>query len=111
MSLRAFLAVLIAVSLFFAPLAIGSGAAMAMAPGEHQSEMIKAGHCDQQTQKDQSDRQASSSCCIGMCTAIAIAPGLVAEPHAYSLSGPAPPADRYVHGFLAELPTPPPRLA
>lgn len=98
--------------MLFGPFALQSGAAMAMVPSDHQSEMSKSGHCaEQQQQDDQDGNKAGKSCCIAMCAAAAVAGDSAPQPNHYSIAGPAPLQDDFVHGFLAKLPTPPPRLS
>lgn len=111
MSLRSLTAMLIALAMLFAPLALQSGAAMAMAPADHHSQMSKGGHCDGQSPQRQDSGAPDKSCCAAMCTAVAVAPALSIEPHALAPNVDRPRLDLFHHSFLAELPTPPPRLA
>jgi hypothetical protein len=112
MSLRPLFAMLIAVAMLFAPLAIQSGNAMAMAPAaDHHAQMMEGGHCGDQPAKSQDSQSDDKSCCVAMCTAIAVAPTTPIEPHALASSVERPSLTQFSHSFLAELPTPPPRLA
>lgn len=111
MSLRLLPAMLIALAMLFAPLAMQSGAAMAMAPAGHHAQMTKAGHCGEQPAKSHDGKAMDKSCCAAMCAAVAIAPAAEGEPHALAPSVEHPSLDFFHHSFLAELPTPPPRLA
>ena len=110
-SFRPFYAMLIAFALLFAPLAMQSGAAMAMAPADHQAQMMETGHCGEQPAKSHDGKAMDKSCCAAMCAAVAVAPSVKAEPHALAPSVQRPALDQCQHSFLAELPTPPPRLA
>ena len=110
-SMRRLFGMLIAFAMFFAPLAMQSGAAMAMAPADHHAQMMRAGHCGEQPSKSHPGKSMDKSCCVSMCAAVAMAPSSVVEPRRVSLSAQHPALDLFQHNFLAELPTPPPRLA
>ena len=102
---------LIAFAMLFAPLALQSGAAMAMAPADHHAQMMETGHCGEQPAKSHDGKSMDKSCCAAMCAAVAVAPAVEAEPHALSPSVDQPAIDQFQRSFLAELPTPPPRRA
>ena len=110
-SLRPLFAMLIAFAMLFAPVALQSGAAMAMAPADHQSQMMESGHCGEQPAKGDHGKSMDKSCCAAMCAAVAIAPAVSVEPHIYSQSVDRPALDQSSHSYLAKLPTPPPRRA
>lgn len=112
MRLRPLFVMLIAFAMLFAPLALQSGAAMAMAPAtDHHAQMMNSGHCGEQPAKDHHGKTVDKSCCAAMCTAIAIAPTPMSEPQVFASSIERPSLIQFNHSFLAELPTPPPRLA
>lgn len=112
MGLRPLFALLIAVAMLFAPLAIQSGSAMAMAPAaDHHAQMMDSGHCGDQPSKDNNSMSDDKSCCVAMCTAIAVAPMTPEGPHVLASSTKLLSLAQFHHGFLAKLPTPPPRLA
>lgn len=112
MSLRPLYMMLLALAMLLAPLAVQSGAAMAMAPADHHSMMTNGGHCGEQPAKSHDGKAMDKSCCAAMCaTAAAIVPALHTEPHALASTVERPGLDLFRHSFLAELPTPPPRLA
>ena len=112
MSLRPLFATLIAFAMLFAPLAVSSGSAMAMAPAaDDHAQMMEGGHCGEQPAKNKHDKPDDKSCCVAMCSAIAVAPVVPIEPHALASSIERPSLVQSNHSFLAELPTPPPRLA
>lgn len=108
---RSLFAMLIAFAMLFAPLALQSGAAMAMAPADHHAQMMETGHCGEQPAKSHDGKGMDKSCCAAMCAAVAVAPSVQAEPHALTPSVELPALDQFQRSFLAELPTPPPRLA
>lgn len=112
-SLRPLFAILIAVGMLFAPLAMQSGSAMAMAmaPADHQSQMMNQGHCSDQPTSGKDSKMSGKSCCIAMCTAVAIAPASPVEPMAFERVADRPSIDRLHHSFLIKLATPPPRRA
>lgn len=110
MSLRSLFGMLIAIAMLFAPLGLSSSSAMAMVPvADHHAPMMESGHCDEQPGQDsQSD---TKSCCVAMCAAIALEPMTASEPHGLAPSPIRPSLAQFDPSFLAELPTPPPRLA
>lgn len=111
MSLRPLFAILIAIGMFLAPLAIRSGAAMAMPPSGHHEQMAMTDHCGDQPASDKHEKSGKNADCVAMCMAVALAPAAGLEPQALSASRDRPALDRFERSFLAELPTPPPRLA
>lgn len=110
-SFRPLFAMMIAFAMLFAPFAMRSGSAMAMAPTDHQAQMMERGHCGDQPVKDQGGKSGNKSCCIAMCTAIAVAPASAVEPRVFANVAERPALTPFHQGFLAELPTPPPRGA
>ena len=110
-SIRKLLALLAAFAVLFAPFATQSGAAMAMAPADHQAQMMKAGHCSEQPSKGHPDKPMGKSCCTSMFAAVVIAPSRIVEPLHAPHSAKRPAVDLFQRNFLAELPTPPPRVA
>ena len=111
MSLRPLFAILVAICMFVAPLAIRSGAAMAMPQPDHHGQMMKAEHCGEQQPTGKHGKSGEDSCCVAMCMAVAPAPAAQLETHFFATSVDRPGLDRFGRSFLAELPTPPPRLA
>ncbi len=110
---RAIFTVLIAAAMLLAPLAMQSGAAMAMAPGDHQSQMMETGHCGT-TSSDTQDAdkdEATKSCCVAMCAAAALSPAVSLEPHVFEPTLRRATAQDFQFGYFGELPTPPPRSA
>ena len=110
-SLRPFFAILIAFAMLFAPLAMQTGSAMAMAPADHQSQMIDQGHCSDQPAEGTDGKTMAKSCCAAMCTAVAVAAPSAVEPLVFRRVLDRPSLDRFHHGYLAKLATPPPRRA
>jgi hypothetical protein len=111
MSLRPLFAILVAIGMFIAPFGIRSGAAMAMAPSDHHEQMAMGEHCGEQPTKSKHEKSGESACCVAMCMAVAPAPAAKLEPHFLTASIDHPTPDQLGRSFLAELPTPPPRLA
>ena len=111
MKVQTVFAILIAAAMLLAPLAIRSGAAMAMAPSAHPEQMMDKGHCSGQAGQQDGGENPGDNCCAAMCNGLAVAadspvgPAADAEP----LLAVSPVADR--HGVSAKLPTPPPRLS
>lgn len=110
-SLRPLFAILIAAAMLFAPFAMQSGSAMATAPSDHQSQMMEKGHCGEQPASRKDGVPTGKSCCVAMCTTIAVAPVSPVEPLGYSRSAEQTDNDEFGPSFLAKLPTPPPRRA
>lgn len=108
---RAIFSILIAAAMLFAPLAMQSGAAMAMAPADHHAQMMETGHCDKGSGGGQDSSNAGKSCCVAMCAAVAVAPVTSMETHAFVQVDPAVAHQDFQFGFFGELPTPPPRRA
>ena len=112
MSIQRLFVLFIAFAMSFSPLAIQSGGAMAMAPAaDHHARMMDSDHCGEQPAKNDDRTPDDKSCCVAMCTAIAVAPVVPIEPHALASSTEQPSLVEVDHSFLAKLPTPPPRLA
>lgn len=108
-TLRPIFAILVALGLLFTPFGMGSASAMA-APADHHAQMMKSGHCgDQPSKKD--GKAMDKSCCVAMCSAIAVAPTMTPEPHVFTMSPDLPSIAQFHHSYLAKLPTPPPRGA
>ena len=102
---------MIAIAMMFAPVGLASGSAMAMAPAtDHHAQAMDSGHCEEQPAPDENSQSDEQPCCAAMCTAIAVAPAGPPEPLALAASPDRPSRSGPGHGFLAELPTPPPRL-
>lgn len=110
-SIRPVFAILIALAMVFAPLAMRSGSAMAAMPADHHSQAMDKGHCGDKPAKGMDHESTGKSCCIAMCTAIAVAPLASLEPMEFPRTVGQPRLSRGGHGFLAKLPTPPPRRA
>ena len=110
-SIRPLFAILIAFAMLFAPLAMQSGAAMAMAPADHNAQMMETGHCSEQPAKSHNGKMVDKSCCAAMCAAVAVAPAVTTEPDTYARTVDRPAPDQFQRSYLAELPTPPPRRA
>lgn len=110
-SVSKFFAMLIAAAMLFAPFAMQSGSAMAAMASDHHAQMQGAGHCDGQSKSGEGSKSAEKPCCVAMCAAVTVAPTASAEPHSFSRTVERPALDQFERSFLAELPTPPPRLA
>ena len=111
MKIHTVFAILIAAAMLLAPLAIRSGAAMAMAPSAHPEQTIDKGHCSGPAGQPDGGQDTGDPCCAAMCNGLAVAAAAPVEAAANPepLLTVAPVADR--HGVCAKLPTPPPRLS
>lgn len=112
MSLRPLFGILIAFAMLFAPLGVSSGSAVAMATSaNHHAQMMDSGHCGERPASGDHDKAPDKSCCVAMCAAVTVAPSASIGPHTFPLPLERPSLVQFNHSFLAELPTPPPRLA
>lgn len=102
--------ILAALALLIAPVAMQSGVAVAAMPMEH-GEMAKTGPCGEAVPDEGDKSEAMMQCCIAMCAAVAPLDQTVIEPIAFDAPILARPVSTQHLPFLAELPTPPPRLA
>ena len=106
MGIRKLFAILVALSVLFAPAVTGA----AMAAPHHGMPMMAAGHCQAPPAKSgDHDKMSGMNCCISMCTAVAVAPSApvqTTEPRQQIAEFVAP---KTYHGLLAEIATPPPR--
>ena len=110
-SLRPLFATLIAIAMLFAPLTMETGSAMAMAPADHQAQMMEKGHCGDQPAMGKDGKTMDKSCCIAMCTAVAVTAVSPVEALAFERIVDRPSLDQFHHSYLAKLATPPPRRA
>lgn len=109
MGIRPLFAILIAAAMLFAPLVAGSGTAMASVPGDHHGQAMTSDHCAQPEEGD-ADKASDKPCCVAMCAATVIALPTEFEPQVFGRQAVRPALVTSDHSFLAELPTPPPRL-
>lgn len=107
---------LVAISVLFAPGLARAGEAYAAVP-DHDMQMMEAGHCTSAPSgtdgksSGKHDKSMAKSCCIAMCMAVAVAPSSPTDSRLppRAMTGVAL-ATSYI-GYLAEIATPPPRLA
>lgn len=113
--IRLISSILFVAAMLLAPLAMQSGAAMAMPTGHHQSQMMTSGHCDSESSngqdQDQDKGEAAKSCCVAMCAAAALPVTAAFEAHAFGATVRSPTVQDFRFGYFGELPTPPPRSA
>lgn len=110
-SFRQLSAIMIAFAMLFAPLAMETGSAMAMAPADHQSQMMEKGHCGDQPAQSQNGKAMGKSCCVAMCTAVALTTAAPVEQLPFARIVDRPSLEQFHHSYLAKLATPPPRRA
>lgn len=111
MSFNRLLAILVALSVLFAPAFTRAAEAQAAVP-DHHAQMTDTGHCKgSATGSEGEDDTDAQTCCISMCSAAAVEPGAPASEAAIH----NPPAVFNLRNFLiglpAEIATPPPRFA
>ena len=97
--------------MLFAPLAMQSGSAMAMAPADHHSQMMDKGHCGDQPGEGEEGKTMGKSCCVAMCTGVAVTAVSPVEPLAFGRIVDRSLLQVFHHSYLAKLATPPPRRA
>ena len=108
-SMQKLFALMVAVSVLFAP-AFASASQATPAMPDHHAQMKMKRHCESAPDDDQNKR-AGKSCCFQMCMAVAAEPVKPFVPQVL-LSGAAPSAlQSFPVGTPAELATPPPRTA
>jgi hypothetical protein len=109
MSIRKLFAILVAISVLFAPAFTSAGMALAAVP-DHHAQMTEKGHCDP-VKGEGRDKPADMSCCGAMCMAVAVTPA--AMPLAKPVHGDILVASLrgFQAGIPAELATPPPRAS
>ena len=113
MAFRQFLAIFAALAVLLAP-SLASAAQPVMAQDHHQQQIVKSGHCDSEAQESRGEEpQPKQSCCASMCMGMAV-PTLAsaAEERMFVRNAGADfPAAQFGRGVLAEIATPPPRVA
>jgi hypothetical protein len=106
------IAMFVALSLLFGPLAMDRAMAAAPAAGHQMGDASKsmAGHCEPRKQ-DKPHKALAKPCCAAMCATAAVLPHASSSEQLFErlLATPAPPAFR--RGILSEIATPPPRFA
>ena len=110
-NLRRLFVILTALAMLFAPLTTVTGGAMAMAPADHQAQMIEKGHCSDQPAEGKDGKTMGKSCCVAMCTAVAVVAASPVEPITFARIVDRPALAQFHHDYLAKLATPPPRPA
>lgn len=111
MRLRPIFVALLALVMLLSPLVVKSGGAMAMAPVDHQAQMMGKGHCDDQPGGGMDGKGAQKPCCVAMLTAVTAAAGSPAEPLVFARIADRSSLEPFQHSYLAKLATPPPRRA
>lgn len=102
---------LAALTMLVAPFAQHSAAAMPMAAGDHHMPMAQAGHCSDDGQQSEPGDKAGMTCCAATCAAAALTPVTALDLATFTASEPSAKGALFARSFLAELPTPPPRVA
>lgn len=115
MSLRTLFAALVAMAVLFAPAMARAGEAFVAVP-DHHAQMMQSGHCKTAPShspdgKSSGNDRAGMTCCISMCMAVAVTPPAPAAAVAVHAAAPSFPLAHQYHGLIAEIATPPPRLA
>lgn len=116
MSIQRLFAILVAVAVLFAPALTRAGEAFAAVP-DHHAQMMQSGHCKTAPShsgdgdKSSDHDKAGMNCCISMCMAVAVTPPAPAAAMAMHAASSTFPVTHQYHGCIAEIATPPPRLA
>jgi hypothetical protein len=110
MGARPLLSLLLSVTVLFASALTGTAAAAA-ANMDHGVAMMEMGHCSSPPASHGDGKSTPKPCCTAMCMAVAVAPAAPAVlPHVPQAAAIFT-LPRTYHGFVAEIATPPPRLA
>ncbi len=96
-------AIFVALSLLFGPLAMDRAMA---APASH-NQMADDDHC-QPADESKADKAMPDPCCVATA---AVAPEALADDMLFARLSALPAASRFHRGVLSEISTPPPRLA
>lgn len=114
---KLFFAVLIALAVLLAPALSRSGAAFAAVP-DHHAQMMQSGHCKaapssvgEMDKSSDMTKSAGKNCCMATCMAVAITPGAPQKPVALHGSSATFSLTTQYRDCIAEIATPPPRLA
>ena len=111
MGTRPLLGFILMIAVLFASALTGSAAASA-ATMNHDMQMMGSGHCQAPpSHHGDHDKAAGKTCCMSMCMAVAVAPSAPPEAVVLQDAMTAFPVFKEYHGLLAEIATPPPRLA
>ena len=110
MGTRPLLAFMAMIAVLFASALTGTAAASA-ATMTHDTQMMEMGHCSSPPAEQHDGKGMAKTCCIAMCTAVAVAPTAPAQPGEIHHQASYFAVPTSWHGFLAEIATPPPRLS
>ena len=112
MTIQKLFAILVALAVVFAPAFTRAGEAFAAVP-DHHTQLMEAEHCQDGAARSESEGEAAAeSCCVSMCTAVAVTFTSVTSARDVIMHPPAIfRAPTFVVGIPAEIATPPPRLA
>jgi hypothetical protein len=115
-SIRTLFALLVAAAVLLAPALTRAGEAFAAVP-DHHAQMMQSGHCKTVPSHSGDDNKSSDrdkagmTCCVSLCMAVAETPSAPAAAVAMLAASPTFPLTHQYHGCIAEIATPPPRLA
>lgn len=108
-SIQRLLAILVALSMLFAP-AVARAGEPAVGASQHNIEQMDAGHCRMPpSHSSDHEKMAGKSCCISMCTAVAIQPSGPASEEPLQSASASFAIPSFQVGSPGELATPPPR--
>ena len=111
MGTRPVLGFIVMIAVLFASALTGSAAASA-ATMNHDMRMMESGHCAAPpSHHGDHDKSAGKNCCISMCMAVAVEPSAPSEAVVLHDAITTFSVLKEYHGLLAEIATPPPRLA
>jgi hypothetical protein len=110
MRIQTLIATLIALAMALAPLAAPGAAAAAAPAAGHHAQMMDSGHCDER-QPGEHDKGALDQCCVATCAAAALNAPPALDFALAATAVPLPSPEPFGRGYLADLPTPPPRRA
>lgn len=111
MGIRSLLGFVLGLAMLFASAVTGTATASA-ATMNHDLQMMEMGHCSTAPSGHHDGKPMPKQCCIAMCAAaVAVAPAAPAELPLQQQAAAVFPLPKVHQGYLAEIATPPPRLA
>ena len=112
MGTRPILSFILTLAVLFASALTGSAAASAAAMPGHDMRMMEMGHCSSPPSGHHDGKSMPKQCCMAMCAAaVAVVPSAPAELPLLEQAAATFPVPTAHKGCLAEIATPPPRLA
>lgn len=108
-SIQRLFAILVALSMLFAP-AVARAGEQTVAASHHELASMDSGHCQMPPSRSSDhEKMAGKSCCISMCMAVAVQPSAPTTEKLAQAASPSFVIPAFLVGSPGELATPPPR--